>query len=259
MKTTTVSMIFAALLAPSAVHAQAPDDDPSRRVPGERREQRPFHQAWQKADSDADGFISRAEFTAMPRVSDLPEDKQDRLFKRLDKDGDGRLDSNELWQPGNAPAGRRHKPMHRLWELDTDGDGGVSLEEFKVGPIAEKLPPERIERIFQRLDRDGDGNITAKDRPDPPQPGREGLMRGGQPDIRPRAKPEAYRLLPKLDKDNDRALTFEEFREHPALKNMDEDAQEARFQELDSNNDSKITPDEMRPLQPPGGRRRPGG
>lgn len=251
-------MIFAALLAPVAVHAQA-TDDPARGVPGEPRGQQPFRPAWHKADRDADGFISRTEFSAMPRVSGLPEDKRDQVFKRLDKDGDGRLDGKELKKPGNGPPGRRQRPMHRLWDLDTDANGGVSLEEFKAGHAAEKLPVERVERIFQRLDRDGDGDITAKDRPDPPRPGRDGSMQGGRPDTGPRAMPGAHRLLPKLDKDNDRALTFEEFREHPALKNLDEDAQEARFEELDTNKDSKITPDEMRPLQPPGGRRRPGG
>jgi len=259
MKTIAVSMILAGLLAPATALAQAPDDPQPRRAAGERGGQRPFAQAWQMADKDRDGFISREEFAAMPRVQNLPEDKRDKLFKRLDKDGDGRLSRGELRKPGNPPpGGPPPEPMQRLWELDTDRSGGVSLEEFRAGPLAEKLPPERIQKIFQRLDRDGDGQITPKDRPEPPRRGREGPRRGERPEGPPPPQPDPMRLFRQLDKNDAKTLSFREFRQHPAVKNLDEDAQEARFQRLDRNQDGKLTPEELRPLQPPRGQRRPG-
>ena len=126
----------------------------------------------------------------------------------------------------------------------------MSLEEFKAGPLAEKLPPERIERIFQRLDSDGDGQITPKDRPEPPRRGLEVPNRGE----RPGPPPEPRRLFQQLDKDGDKALSFEEFRHSPAVKNLGEDEQEDRFEALDGNHDGKLEPAEMPGPEPRGPR-----
>ncbi len=247
MKTIPVSLILAGLLVPAGALAQAPDDSQTRPGPGQRGGPRPFQQAWKAADTDGDGFISREEFDAMPRIQNLPEEKRAKLFERLDKDGDGRLSRGELQRQGQPPHGPRPEPMRRLAELDTDRSGGVSLEEFKAGSFAQKLPPERIERIFQRLDSDGDGQITPKDRPEPPRRGRDGPKRGDRPG--PPADPR--RLFQQLDKDGDKALSFEEFRQSPALKNLGEDEQEDRFEALDRNGDGKLTPDEMPGPRPP--------
>ena len=241
MKTIPVSIILASLLAPAAVLAQTPGAADPRPEPGKRGGTRPFQQAWKAADSDGDGFISRGEFAAMPRIQNVPEDKRAKLFERLDKNSDDRLSRSELERPGHPPQGRHPEPARRLAELDADRSGGVSLEEFKAGPLAEKLPPERIERIFQRLDSDGDGQITPKDRPEPPRRGSDGLNRGE----RPGPPPEPRRLFQQLDKDGDKALSFEEFRLSPAVKNLGEDEQEDRFEALDANHDGKLTPGEM--------------
>lgn len=264
MKTIPVSLILASLLAPVASFAQAPDAPPPPRPGQERPPQappaRPFIQAWKKADKDGNGFLSREEFDAMPRIQQLPEDKRAKIFARLDKDNDERLSRDELNRARRPQEGPRQPPMRRLWELDTDKSGGINFEEFKAGHPTNKLPPERQMEIFRRLDRDDDGQITPKDRPEPPH-----RMGPGQRPPRPDAPakktgggpPEPRMIFRQLDQNGDGALDFEEFRNGPMGKRLGEDEQEDRFEAMDLNKDGKITPDEMRPLPPPRGERRP--
>jgi Ca2+-binding EF-hand superfamily protein len=129
--------------------------------------QLPFADAWKAADKDADGFVSRNEFDALPRVQNLPEEKRQALFARLDKDGDGRLGREELNRMGRPQDGKGQQ-MQQLWELDVDRSGGVSFKEFAAGRFFGKLPPERQRELFSRLDTDGDGQITARDKPERP-------------------------------------------------------------------------------------------
>lgn len=249
MKTIPVSLIVAGLLAPVVVKAQPsgePQGDPRRDGEAWKARQRQFAETWKAADKDGDGFISREEFDAMPRIGNLPEDKRPRIFERLDKNADGKLDREELKWTGRPHDGQRPQ-LPRLWELDTDKSGGVSLEEFKAGRMFQKLPPERQAEIFQRLDSDHDGQITPKDRPQPPF-----MPNGDKPHPRhgpgkPGEQPDPRRLIRQLDQNGDGALSFEEFRAGPAVRDLSEDEQEDRFEAMDRNGDQKLTPEDFPP------------
>ena len=247
MKTIPVSFLVAGMLLPAVCLAQP--QDPPKDEKGERHgPKRPFMEAWKAADTDHDGMISREEFAVMPRIQNLSEGKRDDLFKRLDKDADGKLSLVELSQFGKPhQEGQQDQPMKRFWELDSDKSGGISFEEFKGGQFYMKLSPEKQQALFHRLDTDGDGVITPKDRPEPPFKCPDGKPRPNKPDGE--GEPSSFNR--KLDVDGDEALSFEEFRAGPAVKNLTEDEQEKRFQLLDRNGDLKISAEDFPAPQTP--------
>lgn len=232
--------------------------DPAKRPPGgekggPRRPDHSFFEAWKAADSNRDGFISKEEFSLMPRIQNLPEEKRADLFSRFDKDADGKLSRDELGRMGKPSRdGNPDQPMKRLWELDADKSGGISFEEFKAGQLSKKLPAEKQQAVFSRLDTDGDGVITPKDRPEPHFKRPDGKPRPNRPDGRPPEKdggPEPINR--KLDVNGDGALSFDEFRVGPAVSHLTEDEQEDRFEMLDRNGDRKISPEDFPPPPPP--------
>ena len=252
MKTTPVSFLVAGMLLPAVCLAQPPE--PPKGSPpaekGERRGPRPFMEA---ADTDHDGFISKAEFNAMPRIMNLLEEKRQNLFERLDKDADGKLSRDELIPFGRPRDGGPDRPMKRLWELDSDKSGGINFDEFKAGQLFMKLPPEKQQEVFRRLDTDGDGVITPKDKPEPPfkRPDGKPHFKRGEGD-RPDEGGERSQINRKLDTDGDGALSFEEFRKGGAVKNLTEDEQKTRFELIDRNGDQKISPEDFpAPPSPP--------
>ncbi len=263
MKTIPVCLIVATLLAPVVVSAQSgggPGGPQHRGGEGKGGGQRPFVEAWKAADKDSDGSLSETEFSGLPRMQGIPEEKRGNLFKRLDKNSDGKLDREELGQMGRGHDGQG-PPMQRLWELDADRSGGVSFEEFKSGRVHAKLDPEKQQAVFRRLDTNGDGMITPSDKPEPPfkrdgerpQQKRDGDKSqqkrgpGGQSDG-PRI--ESRQMIRQLDQDKDGTLTFEEFRVGPAVKDLTEDEQEDRFEALDKDHDLKISGKDFPPPTP---------
>lgn len=270
MKTIPVSLILAGILSPSAILAQSPGDPgpkgPPRDGEGRKNFQRAFMEAWKAADKNQDGSLSPEEFAAMSRIQNLPEEKRANLFKRLDKSGDGLLSREEIGKLGR-PHDNPGPPMQRLWELDTDKSGGVTFDEFKVGRVFSKLPPEKQDGVFRRLDTNKDGIISPNDRPEPPKrpeggkgrpnrPGRPDRPDGGRPDP---SRMEPKQLIRQLDANADGSLSFEEFRTDPMVCDLSEDEQEDRFEKMDRNQDLKLSAEDFPPPAPHEGGGRPPG
>jgi len=101
---------------------------------------------------------------------------RERMFSKLDTDGDGQIDLAELQAQATESGSTDNRftdMFERLSEADTDGDGMVSITEFEAmkppepppgGPAgrpemsAESMAQMR-EKMFSELDSDGDGQI----------------------------------------------------------------------------------------------------
>lgn len=256
MKTTPVSILLASILG---THATFAEDRPRKDGPGENGPGRGFMEAWKTADANGDRSLSAEEFASLPRLQAIPEDKRAQLFKRLDKDEDGQIAFAEMQRMG-PPKPEGPHPHKRLWELDTDKSGGISLQEFSAGEMASKLPPERAQKLFERLDTNKDGSISPEDRPKHPEPRPDGPCPGKDNPRDPRPEdgkpgdnesPRHPNLFPKLDTNKDGSLDFDEFSQMPGPSRLGEDEREKIFEKADANKDLKISPEEMRGLRPP--------
>ncbi len=100
-------------------------------------------------DDDKSGDVDLAEFQAhfkpMPPKAPTAEDE----FKRLDKNGDGKLDAEET-------------DDRMLEDFDDDSSGDVNLDEFKAHFRPRRQPPSP-EDEFKRLDKNADGKLDAEE------------------------------------------------------------------------------------------------
>ncbi len=109
-------------------------------VPQARREM--FSKMIARNDKDGDGALSLAEFSsgnpvrpasvAKPGSETRPQRDPAQIFKRLDRNGDGKLVADE------APEARREYVARIIKRGDTDGDGALTLEEFTA--VARQAP-----------------------------------------------------------------------------------------------------------------------
>lgn len=157
-------------------------------------------------DTDHSGGISLEEYKAAPFVQKLPVERQEALFKRLDRDGDGQITPKDRPEgPPHRPEGGDFRPdgggetdmRQMLKRLDANADGAVTFDEYQKAPFAAKMGEDALEERFQKLDRNGDKKLTAEDAPEPgpdrpKKPMQDGGEHQGPPDRPgpPPAKPE---------------------------------------------------------------------
>jgi hypothetical protein len=82
-------------------------------------------------------------------------------------------------KPKGPGKGKRPNAERIFKRLDTNGDGSLSLEEFKAGPRAQKNP-EKAEQIFAKMDSDSSGGVSLEEFKNfrPPHPPRKGGGKG---------------------------------------------------------------------------------
>ncbi|TAE91680.1 MAG: hypothetical protein EAZ81_05510 [Verrucomicrobia bacterium] len=244
---TLTGVLLATAGAQEPERPQVPQRPPQQEA---KRGPKPGGDFWKKADANDDKVISREEFLALPRIAKLPQEKQDKIFGRLDKNGNGTLEGPELRpaQPPHGPknqegrGGKRGGIMPRIAELDLDKDRKISFEEFTKAPMIAKLPEERQRKMFENMDRNDDGFLSPEDRPaQGPGPRRDG-------------PPMGPKVLERLDVNKDQVLDFSEFQKFPPVAQLSEDEQEDRFQKIDANSDGKIdAPEWKKHLETMGG------
>jgi Ca2+-binding EF-hand superfamily protein len=169
---------------------------------GEARGQR-FLERLREMDKDGDGRVSKAEWTG-----EMP-------FERLDRNGDGFLDAEDV--PASPRGGMDRDPREVFREMDANGDGFLDGDE---------LP---FPQLLGRADANGDGRIDFAEF----EAASRARERGGAG-----LTPEALR---RFDANGDGKV---ERSEYPGS--------DARFEQLDRNGDGVLTAADIGP--PPAGR-----
>jgi Ca2+-binding EF-hand superfamily protein len=162
---------------------------------------------WQKADTNKDGSIDRAEFDAQGA----------ERFKAIDANGDGSITSDEMKAFHEArrakfEAAKGDMGGKFLKRFDKDNDGKISAAEW----------PTEGRLTFEKADANSDGFVTADEMAKAHKP-----REGGKGDPADR--------FAKLDTDKDGKLSVTEW---SAMG-------EKMFARLDDNKDGKISADEM--------------
>lgn len=110
-----------------------------------------------KADADADGQVTLAEFEAAhsARIAEH--------FARMDKNADGVLSEDEMQRPPRGDRDKRHggkhskrmSPEKALERLDQDDSGGITFDELQ----GKRFSPDA--NAFAAADADGSGELDA--------------------------------------------------------------------------------------------------
>jgi Ca2+-binding EF-hand superfamily protein len=210
-----------------------------------------FYRLIRFGDKDNTGALSQEEFTkafaeAKPRPAGDDKDAADerprrpdpeQLFKRLDANGDGKIEESEV------PAARRGLIDRLGKKADQNGDGALDREEFTAAAKELRARPakgQKPEQLFKNLDADGNGKVTAEEVPQE----RRGLFR---------------RISAQADKDGDKSLNEQEFvagfhaaraaasrqGTGPGGAAADPEKLAERLMRLDKNGDGKISRDEF--------------
>lgn len=167
-------------------------------------------------DADKDGTVSAAELA-----------NAGAALKSLDKDNDGKISAEEMRPrmggrggPAGPPGRNPEEMVKSLMEFDKNSDGVLTKDEL----------PERMQGMITRADSDNDGKLTkdeltksASAMRGPGGPGGPGMTR-------------MDRVFSSLDSDQDGAISPTELA-----------AASTALTKLDTNQDGKITEDEVRP------------
>jgi len=95
------------------------------------------------------------------------KDNLSKVFKAMDKDGDGKLSFEEV-KNGYAEQGTKMSDLdiHKMFDLvDSDHSGFIDYSEFVVAAISDKAltSPEKLQLAFKMFDKDNSGLISSKE------------------------------------------------------------------------------------------------
>ncbi|CDI73766.1 CAM kinase, CDPK family, putative [Eimeria praecox] len=131
-----------------------------------------------------------------------------KIFRKLDKDGDGTISHSELTE-GLAQVGLPQWDINRIIQsIDVDDSGNVSYTEFLAACYSWKESEINvIWTAFQKMDKDGDGKISV--------PEFEAVLGGD--DYRLVPKDTIKALVAQIDKDGDGQIDWDEFLQYMKL------------------------------------------
>jgi|GEM_PF-2574156 len=182
--------------------------------------------AFREADADRDKMLSFAEFSAMPRLKNMDEEKRRKLFEFLDHDKDKVLRVSEL-QPGDS----RWSVVARreFSQLDADGDEALSLSEFSGLVQFLGKNDEKLSKLFKKADRNKNDQIERFE------------LRSG---LRPMVLPNIHFTI--HDANSSGGLDYQEYAAISWMNKWPEQRRKKLFDRIDRDGDGEISGMEIR-------------
>jgi Ca2+-binding EF-hand superfamily protein len=129
-----------------------------------------------KMDTNGDGSVDKAEFTAFGKQMAAKmgkADKSEEIFAKIDTDADGKISQAEndafiskmqaQGPQGGPPPDGAKGPDEMFAKMDTNGDNSVDKAEFETffQQMANKTEStDESSDLFSQIDTDGDGKIS---------------------------------------------------------------------------------------------------
>jgi len=119
-------------------------------------------------DANGSGGVSLEEFRAGEMFANLPPERVEALFRRLDTDGDGEITPADrpelppiLRQGPRGEREERPEAHRRLFnQLDINKSGFLDFEQFRKARGITNLDEDAQEKLFLRLDSDGNRKLS---------------------------------------------------------------------------------------------------
>jgi len=150
--------------------------------------------------------VAAASYIGSQLISKSEKEKLGSIFKKLDKNGDGKLSREEILDGYEVHFGRllNEDELDQLFsDVDTDKSGFIDYSEFIVASMSSKknMSEEKLTAAFKMFDSDGSGTISKKEL-------QTVLSSSNQ------ISEEAIeRILTEVDKDKSGEIEFNEFAE----------------------------------------------
>jgi len=98
-------------------------------------------------------------------ISKSEKERLAKIFKAIDKNGDGKLSKTEILEGYEEHFGKHldEDELDTLFDsVDIDGSGFIDYSEFIMATMNEKknISEEKLKASFKTFDRDGNGTIS---------------------------------------------------------------------------------------------------
>jgi len=105
-------------------------------------------------------------FIASQLLTKSEKENLDKIFKALDKNGDGKLSKEEIFEGYDLFFGKNldKETIEKMFDsVDIDKSGFIDYSEFVIASMNEKtlLTNEKLQAAFKMFDKDGSGLISA--------------------------------------------------------------------------------------------------